>query len=117
MTGFPKSSRLILKKDFQAVFKDARKVSQGNLLALFIPNSLASARLGIIIKKQNVKLAVLRNRYRRWVRESFRIHQESLKGLDIIVIIRSECSPSDKLKIQDDIAILWQKLFNKYSLF
>lgn len=113
MTGFPKSSRLILKKDFQAVFKKARKISQKNLLALYIPNQLASARLGIVIKKENMKLAVQRNRYRRWVRESFRKHQESLKGLDIIVIIRSECSPNDKLIIHDDIAILWQKMCKK----
>lgn len=113
MTGFPKSSRLIVKKDFQAVFKRARKVSHKNLLALFSQNHLATARLAIIIKKENMKLAVQRNRYRRWVRESFRKHQERLKGLDIIVIIRSECSPNDKLNIHDDIAILWQRLLNK----
>jgi ribonuclease P protein component len=113
MPGFPKSNRLILKKDFDAVFKVARKVSHKNLLALYRSNELDHARLGIIIKKQFVKLAVRRNRYRRWIRESFRLAQDGLKGLDIIVLMRSECSPNDKLNFQDDITLLWQKLSKK----
>lgn len=46
------------------------------------------ARLGIVVAKKNVKLAVARNRLKRIVRESFRLQQQSLHGLDIVVVIK-----------------------------
>ena len=48
------------------------------------------ARLGIVVAKRNVKLAVDRNRLKRLVRESFRQQQEHLGGLDIVVIIKKD---------------------------
>ncbi len=46
------------------------------------------ARLGIVVAKRNVKLAVARNRLKRIVRESFRQQQQALQGLDIVVVIK-----------------------------
>ncbi len=47
-----------------------------------------NARLGIVVGKRNVKLAVERNKLKRLVRESFRIQQQFLGGLDIVVVIK-----------------------------
>jgi ribonuclease P protein component len=67
------------------------------------------ARLGIIIAKQHVKKAVDRNAIRRVIRESFRHHKDRLKGLDIIVLLRSECTPlGDKKALRDNVDHLWQ---------
>lgn len=116
MSGFSRTYRLISKKDFQFVFDQAKKVYSNDLCALYRRNLRDNARLGIIISKQFAKLAVERNSLRRIIRESFRLHKESLKGLDIIIRMRSEWTPTcadllqDKKKIRDDIDKLWQIL-------
>lgn len=46
------------------------------------------ARLGIVVAKRNVKLAVERNKLKRLVRESFRMQQQNLNGLDVVVVIK-----------------------------
>lgn len=44
------------------------------------------ARLGLAVSKKHCRLAVSRNRIKRLVRESFRLHQDSLRGLDLVVL-------------------------------
>ena len=46
------------------------------------------ARLGLVVAKKNVRLAVDRNRVKRLIRESFRRRQHLLEGIDIIVLAR-----------------------------
>lgn len=61
------------------------------------------ARLGIVVAKKNIKLAVDRNRLKRLVRESFRKQQLGLLGLDIVVIIKKDATGlSDVLKMIGD---------------
>lgn len=114
MFRFSRIDRLVDKGDFQSVFAKPSKVSRKYLLALFRPNQKPHARLGIIISKHRVRRAVDRNRIKRAIRESFRHHKETLKGLDIIVLIRSECTPlssqSGNLALRDDIDNLWRIL-------
>ncbi len=76
------------------------------MLALYRPSSNSYPRLGMIIGKQHVRRAADRNRLRRVIRESFRHHQEKLKGLDIIVVLRSQCTPL----LRDDTDTIWQQL-------
>jgi ribonuclease P protein component len=93
------------------VFANPRKLSRKYLLALSHPNQQSHARLGIIVAKRYLKLAVDRNRLRRIIRESFRQHKETLKGLDIIVLLRSECTPlGDRKALRRDIDHLWQSV-------
>src|SRR5580658_3629003 len=113
MCEFSRKYRLVTKHDFQSVFAKPNKATHKFLLALYKPNQQLCPRLGIIIAKHYVKLAVNRNRLRRQVRESFRHHKDELKGLDIIILMRSECSPldnKDNQTLRDDIDKLWQKL-------
>lgn len=46
------------------------------------------ARLGIVVSKKNVRLAVARNKLKRAVRESFRQEKNTLQGVDIVVVIK-----------------------------
>lgn len=46
------------------------------------------ARLGIVVAKRYVKLAVARNKLKRLIRESFRQQQQVLSGLDVVVIVK-----------------------------
>ncbi len=45
-------------------------------------------RLGLIISKKSIKRAVDRNRVKRTIRESFRLCQSRLSGLDVVIMSR-----------------------------
>lgn len=46
------------------------------------------ARLGIVVAKRYVKLAVARNKLKRLIRETFRQKQYQLSGLDVVVVVK-----------------------------
>lgn len=74
------------------------------------PNDLNEARLGLIVAKKNVRLAVKRNRIKRVVRESFRLNQQNLETLDIIFLARrglDKLEPAVQHKVLLDS---WRKL-------
>jgi ribonuclease P protein component len=117
--SFPRSSRLVSKQDFQFVFaKPDYKLSYRQFLLLsrirqpasFASQPITETRLGLVISKRWLKHAVDRNRVKRIVRESFRQHKKILKELDIIVLIRSECSAVSKPQLRNDIDHLWPLL-------
>jgi ribonuclease P protein component len=107
---FSRSDRLISKHDFDAVFAKPHKISRKHFVVLNRPNQVECVRLGIIIRKLQVKRAVDRNRLRRIVRESFREHKNQLKKLDIVMILRSECTPLSKKSLREIIDSLWSDL-------
>ncbi len=108
--SFSSQCRLRSQSDLQSVFKQSQKVAYQRLLALYRPNQRPLPRLGLVITKHRIKRAIDRNRIRRVIRESFRHHQEVLKGLDIIVLMRSECTPLDKKALRDNVDHLWLQL-------
>lgn len=77
------------------------------------------SRLGVIVPKTVIKQAVTRNTYKRLIRESFRKAQNSLKGLELLILIRSNYIPAnkglkkpglDKKTFRVEIDQLWQQL-------
>ena len=110
LLNFNKKNRLASKQDFRSVFASACKLSRVGLRVIYLPNQLGSARLGIIINKQQVRLAVQRNRLRRGARESFRHHLAALEGLDIVLMMRAECVALDTKVLRERIDNLWQKI-------
>lgn len=114
--GFGRSKRLLTKAAYKAVFDDSPyRVSHRNLLMLARPNGLKEARLGLIVAKKNVRLAVKRNRIKRVVRDSFRLNQQALETLDIIFLARrglEKLEPAVQHKLLLDS---WQKLSRQMS--
>ncbi|RLA41359.1 MAG: ribonuclease P protein component [Gammaproteobacteria bacterium] len=114
--GFGRSKRLLTKGAYKAVFDDSPyRVSHRNLLMLARPNGLNEARLGLIVAKKNVRLAVKRNRIKRVVRNSFRLNQQTLETLDIVFLARrglDRLEPSAQQKLLLDS---WRKLSRQIS--
>lgn len=108
--SFSRQYRLITQKDFQFVFDKPYKINCPGLQVLYRQNNREHARLGLIIAKHRVKRAVDRNYLRRVIRESFRHHQDQLKGLDIIVMVRANPFVSDLAILQKSVDNLWAKL-------
>ena len=107
--GFSKAEKLLTKAAFADVFAGAKKKSTPYFVVLYRKNDLPWARLGIIAAKRQIKTAVLRNRARRVIRESFRHHKIILKGLDIVLILRSKCTLLNNDN-NGNVDFIWQKL-------
>ncbi|OQW91059.1 MAG: ribonuclease P protein component [Beggiatoa sp. IS2] len=82
--------RLLKAGEYQYVFDQPFKSSDRYLTVLARPNTLAVARLGLAITKKRVKTAVMRNRLKRLIRESFRLQQHALVGLDYVVLAKND---------------------------
>lgn len=116
--AFTKSHRLLNASDFQAVFNDARfKTSHQHLLILSRPTSLAISdgppRLGLVIAKKHIRLAVQRNRIKRILRETFRQHQHQLTGIDAVVLARRGLDQLDNAQLHALFAKQWARIIKK----
>lgn len=111
--SFSKQRRLLTASQYKAVFDDATwKVSNREWLILARTNGQPTARLGLVLAKKNVRLAVQRNRLKRLVRETFRLQQ--LKGLDVVVLCRKGADAKTNPEIITDLNMLWQKLLKRH---
>ena len=82
---FGRERRLLLGRDFDAVFKDPQlRLRRGPLWGAVRPNDSGAARLGLMVGKKVLRRAVDRNRAKRMIRESFR-RQRRLPAVDVVV--------------------------------
>lgn len=91
------------------------KISSPQLLILASNNQLDLPRLGLVIAKKNVRLAVQRNRIKRHIRESFRLKQHNMPNIDAIVLARRGI---DKLSDEQQAALLdqqWHRLIKRVN--
>ncbi len=70
---FPRRQRLTHALEFQAVFGARMRKSSGPVALFAKPNGLAFPRLGLSVSRA-VGGAVVRNRFKRLIREAFRLH-------------------------------------------
>ncbi|MBL4819828.1 MAG: ribonuclease P protein component [Gammaproteobacteria bacterium] len=114
--GFPKELRLTRAAEYKAVFSKAKyKVSCRFLLIFAIRNDLPQPRLGVVVGKKNVAKAVQRNRIKRVLRTSYRLNQDLLSGLDIVILARSNLDSLDNQKLAEQIQSLWRDLVKKHT--
>lgn len=112
--GFSRRLRLLTGGDFKYVFDGAVfKVSEQSLLILSRPNGLEHPRLGFVISKKNIRRAVKRNRVRRIIRESFRLHQHELPNVDIVILARKGLDDLDNEQLHKVIDRCWSRLIRK----
>jgi len=95
---FPKSARLLKRRDFQ--FRPYSRYLSENFS--FIYSTGGSARMGISISKKVLRNAAPRNRVRRLVREAFRMHRDRFQGVDLHLVARDPLARNwSTLKRQD----------------
>lgn len=110
--SFPKQFRLTKPSEFQQVFANPVKSSDGYFTLLAIPTELGYARLGLAIAKKNIKKAVDRNVIKRTVRESFRV-QEHLGSIDIVVLARKEVLDASSALLRKSLAKHWLRIVTR----
>lgn len=106
---FPRRLKLNQAIEFKALFKVGRK-KIGPCFSIFsTPNSLPYPRLGMVIAKKAVRQAVERNRIKRVIRESFRIHRSEFNDKDVMVVAYRGIAELSKQELREQIDFQWPK--------
>lgn len=115
-TRFSKASRLRNAKDYSRVFDGVEaKASHKHLLLLAKRNELPRHRLGLVIAKKNVRLAVQRNRVKRQAREFFRTLPDSEPAMDVVLLTRQGIDKLDNAELSSILRQQWQRLTRQIS--
>ncbi len=103
---FTRELRLLTAKDYSRVFDNPVKVYNKSFTLLACTNNLLHPRLGLVVAKKNLKLAVQRNWLKRQLREGFRLGQSDFKSYDIVILTRRDIavlSKTDIIHFRDDL--------------
>ncbi len=109
---FPKSARLRTKADFDRVFADKRTAADKLLLIHGRP-SAEGPRLGLVVSRR-VGGAVLRNRWKRLLREAFRLERVGLPAFDLVCIPRPAAEP-ELVLLRRSLVELSRRLANQWE--
>lgn len=107
---FPVQLKLRSAYEYQQVFQGPIRLVAGNIKIFAKPNGLGFPRLGLAISRKKTTNAVARNRIKRIIRESFRLHQHELLSVDLVVIVLRKMEDVDNQKLQSWLNSLWQRL-------
>jgi ribonuclease P protein component len=111
--GFPPQLRLKKPAEYKKVFAKPVKSSDTYFTLLAIKNDFDHPRLGLAIAKKNIKKAVHRNVIKRTVRENFRIQQQTLGNIDIVVLARREAVDAPLELLRKSLEKHWLRLVSR----
>ena len=101
--SFPKTVRLLRSSQYRRVHSQGKRLSGDYMFLEVTPNHRAETRMGVSISRKYGK-SVLRNRFKRCLREAFRLRYKALpSGYDFVVRPR-------KMGVAVDMAILGDEL-------
>ena len=108
---FPKSARLLNSADFQRVTRSGRKIGGRYFLFFKLETTQASSRIGLTVSRK-VGNAVVRNRVKRQLRETFRQLRHRFKDShDWVVIARPQAGRVQPEALRQDLL----KLFSAFT--
>jgi ribonuclease P protein component len=106
----PRTARLLRPGDFSALRGQAKRTSTSCFLAEYRPTVQPTARLGMAVSRKVSKLAVTRNRIRRTIRESFRLHRAALPSVDVLLIARGRAAEQTNATLRAELQSIWCRL-------
>lgn len=112
---FTRERRLRRPAQFQAAYREGRRFGNELLSATVRPNDQPVARLGLSIAARTVGNAVSRNRLRRQIRESFRLQQQRLPPVDIVIGARAAARSAAPAALRESLQVLWKQIIEAWA--
>jgi len=108
---FPKTMRLRRSAEFKRVFDARQRVADDVLLVFGLENGLEHCRLGLSVSRK-VGNAVVRNRWKRLIREAFRKKRACFSTpLDLVVLPQKGTSLPTARQVEES----WHRLVERLS--
>jgi ribonuclease P protein component len=109
---FLRAYRITRGAEFQRAYQRRLTAGDDRLLVFAYPNDLSHPRLGLSVSRK-VGNAVVRNRWKRCIREAFRLSREQLPvGVDLVVIPRPDAVP-ETAELQESLVRLARRAAKK----
>ena len=106
----PAQRRLRRKVDFDAAYAHGRRLGNGFFGVTAFLNDKGWPRLGLAVAVRAAGGGVERNRLRRIIRESFRLHQHELPSVDLVVSARGRAKDAPGSELHASLSELWKKV-------
>jgi len=113
--SYSRELRLLTPANFQTVFKNPLRAGSPQLTILACKNEFDHPRLGLVVPKKQVKLAVGRNKIKRVIRDNFRLSQHDLLPLDYVIIAKGGIGKLDNTELNKLTDKLWKKIARRYK--
>lgn len=116
--SLPKNRRLAKRREFLRVYDAGHKLFSRYCVLFVATNDLAYSRLGITATKKLGK-ANVRNRLKRWTRETYRRLRAPLalddRSIDLVVNVKSNASDAAFAQYRDDLSRALQRVATEAS--
>ncbi len=106
---YQNQNRLKKPEQFRGVFNTGKRSIDSLFTVLVKQNNLGYSRLGLVVSKKKLSLAVQRNSLKRLVRESFRNSTIITKGYDIVVLPQKTVNINHKSALKNSLDSHWEK--------
>jgi ribonuclease P protein component len=111
--GFSKKERLRKRKEFQLVFDKGERYGNNQLKIFALSNGSSVSRLGMVVGRKFGN-SPKRNRFKRILREAFRLNKGLLSnGADIVVIPRPGLTELTLKAIEEKFKIILMEINDK----
>ena len=111
--GLPKQTRLAKRREFLRVYETGRKLFSRYTVLFFVPNDQPHSRVGITATKKLGK-ANVRNRLKRWTRETYRRQREPLgldrQPMDFVVNVKPNAAEASFREYSQDLTRVLQRV-------
>ncbi len=110
--GLPPANRIRKRADFAKLRKTSQKWVSRHWILFYSRSEEGIPRLALSISTKYGN-AVARNWYRRWLRETFRLHREALPPLDLHFVARQKPANCPKKRYIEELNEDFAKLLHR----
>lgn len=106
--GLSKSRRLRSGRELRDITRHGRRIRDSLFSVHTRANGLEQARLGVTVSRRVSTKAVVRNRIKRCIRESFRQTQATLAGMDLVVVAQPPAGSAAPDALRESLQRHWK---------